>query len=73
MAKKKAKKKARNLADLAVEGLTERGPQLLEVLARLAHTDPAPQKFKVGEVIQTPGGEMVVVDTPHGLALVPRS
>jgi hypothetical protein len=61
--------------NLAVEGLTERAPQLLQVLGGLLSGQPQQpqQQYQVGQVVQTPQGEMVVIQTPQGLALTPKA
>jgi hypothetical protein len=54
--------------NLAVEGLTERAPQLLQVLGGLLSgqggQQPAQQQYQIGQVVQTPQGTMVVVQDP---------
>lgn len=68
---------AEDWKNLAVEGLTERAPQLLQVLGGLLSGQQQPQQqqqqYQVGQVIQTPQGEMVVIQTPQGLALTPKA
>lgn len=67
---------AEDWKNLAVEGLTERAPQLLQVLGGLLSGQQAqqqPQQYQVGQTVQTPQGEMVVVQTPQGLALTPKA
>lgn len=61
--------------NLAVEGLTERAPQLLQVLGGLlsGQQQQPQQQYQVGQVVQTPQGEMVVIQTPQGLALTPKA
>jgi hypothetical protein len=59
--------------NLAVEGLTERAPQILQVLgSMLGGQQQQQQQYTPGQVVQTPQGEMVVVQTPQGLALMPK-
>lgn len=53
--------------NLAVEGLTERAPQLLQVIGGLLSGQPQqPQQpqYQIGQVVQTPQGVMVVVQDP---------
>lgn len=65
---------AEDWKNLAVEGLTERAPQLLQVLGGLLSGQPQQQQqYQVGQVVQTPQGEMVVIQTPQGLALTPKA
>ena len=61
--------------NLAVEGLTERAPQLLQVLGSMlsGQQQQPQQQYQVGQVVQTPQGEMVVIQTPQGLALTPKA
>jgi hypothetical protein len=60
--------------NLAVEGLTERAPQLLQVLGSMLSGGSQQQpQYQVGQVVHTPQGEMVVVQTPQGLALAPKA
>jgi hypothetical protein len=61
--------------NLAVEGLTERAPQLLQVLGGLLSGQPQQQQqqYTPGQIVQTPQGEMVVIQTPQGLALTPKA
>jgi len=60
---------------LAVEGLTERAPQLLQVLGSMFSGQPQQpqQQYQVGQTVLTPQGEMVVIQTPQGLALTPKA
>lgn len=60
------------------EGVTDRLPQLMQVIgAMLTPQQQAPQQapqYTVGQIVNTPNGEMVVVKTPQGgLGLVPRA
>lgn len=67
---------AEDWKNLAVEGLTERAPQLLQVLGGLLSGQPQQQQqqqYQAGQVVQTPQGEMVVIQTPQGLALTPKA
>jgi hypothetical protein len=61
--------------NLAVEGLTERAPQLLQVLGSMLSGQQQQQQpqYQVGQVVQTPQGEMVVIQTAQGLALTPKA
>jgi hypothetical protein len=61
--------------NLAVEGLTERAPQLLQVLGSMISGQPQQpqQQYQVGQIVHTPQGEMVVIQTPQGLALTPKA
>jgi hypothetical protein len=59
--------------NLAVEGLTERAPQLLQVLGGLLSGQQQQQQHQPGQIVQTPQGEMVVIQTPQGLALTPKA
>jgi site-specific DNA-methyltransferase (adenine-specific) len=60
------------LKDL-VDGLVERAPQLLQALSQAVQPSAQPRpQYRAGDVVPTPQGEMVVIDTPHGLALAPK-
>jgi len=65
--------------NIAAEGLTERVPQILQALGGLLGgagqqpQQPQQPQPQPGQVVQTPQGEMVVVQTPQGLALAPKA
>lgn len=60
--------------NLAVEGLTERAPQLLQALGNLLSGQQQQPQYQVGQVVPTPQGEMVVVQTPGGgLGFTPKA
>jgi len=71
---------AEDWKNLAVEGLTERAPQLLQVLGGLLSGSQGGQaqsqpQYQLGQVVQTPQGTMVVVQDPATgqLAFTPKA
>lgn len=63
---------------MMAEGLSERAPAILQALGGLLSGQPQAQaaqqqQYTPGQVVQTPQGEMVVIQTPQGLALTPRA
>jgi hypothetical protein len=66
---------AEDWKNMAVEGLTERAPQILQVLGNLftGQQGQAQPQYQPGQIVQTPQGEMVVIQTPQGLAMTPRA
>lgn len=61
---------------MAVEGLVDRLPTILEKVGGMFGGGQQPQQqqqFVPGQRVQTPQGEMIVVQTPNGLMLAPRA